>query len=380
MIKKLITIVLLLAFGFAGWVWWNRTLLERALTYPEAPVTAADWYTPMLPIDGTEGAELPTAQARTIAPVALEQAAAFAKARQSVGLLVLHQGQVVAEHYWGGHTAASTTNSMSMMKTVVALLVGIAIEEGHIGAVTDTVAQYIPEWAEDDRRHITLEHLLYMTSGLRNDDRESWLWSDLVQMYMGIDVNELVLAIPAEKMPGTVYEYNNANTQLLGIVIARATGRPFQAYLAEKLWTPLGAGEAAIWLDEERGVPKTFCCFFATARDWGRIGLLMAHKGRYGVTQVVPEAWIARMTRPSPLEPDYGLHIWLDRGGRNAHLRTTPILDGRASILMGARHQRVYVLPTYDLVIVRVGDTPQAWDDAFLPNTLIRGIAPVSSE
>jgi CubicO group peptidase (beta-lactamase class C family) len=358
-------------------------LLSRAVTYPETPITTADWYEPLAPVPGNFTLPLPTATTSAVPRAALETVSAYAAARQSRALLVLHQGELIWEEYWQGYTATSTFNAMSMSKTVLALLIGIAIEEGHIGSVQDTVATYLPEWQQGDgpadyRPTLTLEDLLYMQSGLRNRDRTDSPFSDLVQMYLGSDIAATALGIPTVAPPGETYAYNNANSQILGLVLQRATGEPYAEYLSSRLWQAIGASDAAVWLDRPNGTAKTFCCLFATARDWARLGQLILDRGQVGDRAVVPPGWIAQMQVPSPIEPTYGYQIWVkartadypnvDQQANAAFLTAdTVYLDGRGQ-------QRVYVIPSLELVVVRVGENPEDWDDAVIPNTLIRSL------
>jgi CubicO group peptidase (beta-lactamase class C family) len=365
------------AVALADW-----RLFSRALTYPEQPIMAMDWYQPLASIAGNPGPALPEAEVTpVIAPDALAAASTYAAENQSTGLLVLHQGQVVWEEYWQGYGPSDRFNAMSMTKTLVGLLVGIAIAEGHIDSVTDPVATYLPEWRHDARADITLLDLLYMQSGLRNEDSTHSPFSDLVQMYVGSRVNQTALRVPSQQPPGAAYSYNNVNTQILSIVLERATGEPFQAYLASRLWQPLQAEPAHIWLDRPGGNPKAFCCFFATLRDWGRVGQLLLNRGRVGDRQVVPADWIKAMLTASPIESTYGLHIWL-----KARTPAHPNVDTAASVpfivetfhMDGRGLQRVYVIPSRDLVIVRMGEDAPQWDDAVIPNLLAAGSAPVT--
>lgn len=286
---------LTLPITVAALVDWR--LISRAITYPNAPIMAVDWYQPLLPMPGHWQQPLPEADPATapVSPEALAAVSDYAASRNSTGLLVLHQGQIIWEEYWQGYGPDAQFNAMSMAKTVVALLVGIAIAEGHIESVQDPVARYLPEWGRDERAAITLADLLYMQSGLRNEDRTDSPFSDLVQMYVGSRVNRTALRVPSQRSPAEVYEYNNVNTQILSLVLERATGESYPAYLSSRLWQPLGARDAAIWLDRPGGNAKTFCCLFATARDWARVGQLFLDQGQVGDRIVVPPAWIAAM-------------------------------------------------------------------------------------
>jgi CubicO group peptidase (beta-lactamase class C family) len=354
-------------------------LLSRPLTYPQNPITATDWYRPRQTVAGVASPQpLSKTSATDIPADALQTALDFAEAQNSVALLVIHRDRLVLEQYWQNHPADGLVNSMSMVKSLLALLIGIAIEEGHIQSVDDPVKTYIPEWANDARGDITLADLLYMQSGLKNDERIDTIRSDLVQLYMGSDADKVALSIPLEQQPGEVYSYNNFNSQLLSIVLERATGEPFADYLSTRLWQPLQNSDGFVWLDRPRGSAKPFCCFFATPLDWARVGQMLLHEGKMGDTQIVPAEWIQQMVQPSPLEPTFGLHIWIkartDEYPQVNRGSTAPFIAEDTFYLDGRHHQRVYVIPSQDLVIVRIGEEPPAWDDSVIPNALVEGL------
>ena len=377
--KILLYIFLALVLLALQAVLFNWMFVTRMLTYPgETAVTAVDWYTPKAIVPGRPGTPVPVAvgEEAGFTAAALDSIVEYAGQNNSAALLVLHRGRIALEKYWEGHSAQSTTNAMSMAKTVLALLVGVAIEDGFIDSEADPVAKYIPEWAGDARADITIKDMLQMSSGLRVYADQNDPFSDLVQIYLGTDAAATALKVPQVQPPGGGFFYNNVNTQVLGVLLERATGQPFAEYLSHKIWQPIGAGDAAYWLDREGGMAKTFCCFFATARDWLRLGQMMLDRGRVGEQQVIPESWLQKMLTPTPFEPDYGLHVWLaySEDGRRKKHRSEPFIARDMFYLDGADIQRVYVIPSYELVIVRVGnDVPGMWDDAFVPNTLIRG-------
>ena len=356
----------------------NWTYLRRVVTYPENNITQTDWYKPLAKVQGNPST-FPISEIDTIPADSIAKVSAYAQANNSASLLVLHKGKLVSESYWRGFKLSSTSNSMSMSKTVVALLIGIAIEEGHIDSELDTVAKYISEWSEDERSKIILQDLLYMHSGLRNEDKTTSLSSDLVQMYMGKDVNRIALNIPALTSPQKDFDYNNVNTQILGEVLERATGERYVDYLSTRLWEPLKASDAGLWLDRPQGNPKLFCCLFATGQDWLKIGQLFINQGKVNHKQVVPSRWLDKMVQPSPIESSYGYHIWLEamtdnKLGGNFGKSSQPFAAQDTFYLNGRSLQRVYIIPSYDLVIVRVGEKPKEWDDSIIPNTLVNSL------
>ena len=359
----------------------NWTFLRRILTYPDNPITNVDWYQPREIVKG-KPVKLPKANSDAIVKASLKEISAYAQSANSSALLVMHDGKLIWERYWQEFTPNSTFNSMSMSKTVMALLIGIAIAEGHIKSELEPVANYIPEWSQDKRSKITLQDLLYMHSGLQNHDNTDNPTSDLVRMYAGSDADAVALQIPATQAPKKAFNYNNANTQILGEVLERATGERYADYLSTRLWQPLQANDAYLWLDrpQPQGNPKPFCCLFATPRDWAKIGQLFLNRGQVNGQQVVPESWLNKMIQPSPLTSNYGYHIWLkarlnSKPGVYDRTSSKPFLAQDTFYLDGASRQRVYIIPSQNLVIVRVGERPKQWDDSVIPNTLVKSLS-----
>lgn len=354
--------------------------ISRAMTYPDNPIMAVEWYRPRALVVGHHQTALPVA---TTAPTptfaaALEAVADYVAERNSTGLLVMHRGAIVWEQYWDGYDATSTFNAMSMSKSILGMMVGQAIAEGAIGSLNDPVAKYLPEWRADARSAITLRDLIYMQSGLRNERNTTRPTSDLVHLYIGSDIEKTALNIPSLRPPGEVFDYNNVNTQVLAIVLQRATGIPYPDYLSSRLWQPLGAFDASIWLDRPEGMAKTFCCLFATIHDWARVGQMLLHQGQFNGKQIIPAAWITEMLAPSPLEATFGKHIWVKARTPDHpnvdQAATEPYFADDTFCLDGRDLQRVFVVPSYDLVVVRMGEHPGNWDDAVIPNTLVKAL------
>ncbi len=354
---------------------WRFAL--RAATYPSAPITDEGWYEPLETIAGAESEPLPVATSTIVAfAEGLRAAQRYAIKQGTSALIVVHRDHVVLEHYALDHPATARTNSMSMAKTFVGLLVGAAIEDGSIGAIDDSAATHLPEWSDDPRAKITLRHLLEMRSGLENDRQVGSLFSTLTRMHLGTDMAPLLLDIPLVGVPGERYDYNNMGSQLLTLALVRATGERLATYASKKLWAPLGLGDGGAFLDDDGGFARGYCCLFATARDYARVGMMMRDGGRFRGQQIVSAEWIEQMITPSPTNPEYGLHTWVaaPRGGTRSDDRTEPFEALDMFYLDGKHKQRVFVIRSHDLVIVRLGEAPKDWDDAKLPNLLVRAL------
>lgn len=367
---------------------------KRYVTFdPATSFVDIGWYAPVEIVEG--GRVPPLADARpeneSISPAALDAALAFARQTESLSLLVWHAGALHLEWYADGRDAGSIMESASMHKSVLALLIGIAIDEGHIVSVDEPAATYIEEWQRDARASITIRQLLQMASGLSRPPRRSGPFSDHMRIRHGSDWASVIFRYGLEDPPAAVFSYNNINSQVLGILLERATGTRYGEYLEDKLWGKVAESEARLFLDSPNGLARTSGSLLTTPRNWLRLGLLLMHGGRVGDEQIVPEPWMQEVVAPSPLNPNYGYHIWLgtihepERSygkGVAAYVpHSAPYAADGIVYFDGAGGQRVYVVPSHELVIVRTGLPARdpatgafLWDDAPLPNILIAGV------
>lgn len=313
-------------------------------------------------------------------PTGIDEAETYADATGSVALLIYHQGALRYEKYWPGFDRTTRTNPNSMHKTVLGLLVGAAIADGFIDSVDSPASQWITEWQGDDRRDITVRDLLQMSSGLEVPIFGTW---KSARILFGSDLAAGVLGLPRVKPRGSEYQYSNANSQTLLILLERATGQRYSSYLSSRLWQRLGADDAALWMDREGGLPRGFCCLFATARDWVRVGRLFLDGGRVAEDQVVPLEWMIDTVKPAPKNSNFGYQIWLgsppgtERRYNDYTVKayhSAPFAAKDIIYVDGFGGQRVYIVPSLQLVIVRTGKSTTSWDDAIIPNAVIRSI------
>ncbi len=398
-ILKWILIVLggLISLPFTGFavlyvidpVYYGR----MATVFTIDPVKDVDWYEPLERVPGREGQPLPRANPsqRTISQEGWQIALDYAVKTDSVALVVWHRGAIQYEHYGQGFDRSSRTDPASMHKSVVALVVGAAIADGTLTSVDEPAATYLAEWAGDDRSRVTIRHLLQMTSGLYRDPFSPSPFGTTMKLNLGTEIHDLTLTQPVRRPPGEEFDYNNFNPQALGILLERATGQRYAEVLSEKLWSKLGTGDGFLWLDHEGGVPRTYCCLHATAEDWLRVGLLHLNNGRVGDEQILPEAWMEAVVSGSQQGPNYGYLTWLGtpyephRGYGpyvGADVRhDEPYVADDVIFFDGAGGQRVYIIPSYDMVIVRTGTGgidfstgSFLWEDSIIPNALMRGV------
>jgi CubicO group peptidase (beta-lactamase class C family) len=339
---------------------------------------------PLETVRGAPGEPLQAARpgAGSIRPAALDAAIAYVAPLHTQSLLVWQGGALQLEWYGAGYDRTSTSSPASMMKPVLALAIGAAVAGGRIRSVDDPVSAYLTEWAGEPRGAITVRQLLQMTSGLLKDGPAT---TDPrgAELMLGVRMEEVLLQTPLVRPPGEVFEYNNTNSALLGLILQRATGRRYADWLSHAVWRPIGASDAAVWLDRPEGLARTACCLVATGRDWLRLGLLIKDHGKVGGRQVIDGGWIDAMTAPSPINANFGYQIWRASpyapmrgygGGGSAVPASEPFVADDMVYFDGAIGQRVYISPRRDLVIVRIGRAAPSWDDAALPNIIVRGL------
>jgi CubicO group peptidase (beta-lactamase class C family) len=285
----------------------------------------------------------------------------------ATGLLVARGETILIERYQYGRNDRHRFTSWSMAKTVTSMLVGIAIAEGHIRSVDDPAAAYVPALANTEYGRTSLRHLLQMSSGVRfveeytGVDDVSRLAADTFRQ-VGSGGVDAVTPFNVRAAPsGTKFSYASVETQVLGLVLRSAVGRPVADYLQEKIWEPMGAEADATWLIDRSGQEVTFCCINAVLRDYARLGLLLAHEGNWRGRQIIPAAWIEDATHVDPnqthLRPGiatrffgYGYQVWIFPGER------------RMFALQGVRGQVIFVDPASRLVMVHIAVRKQ-WRD-----------------
>ena len=249
----------------------------------------------------------------------------------ATGLLVARGNTILIERYQYARHDRHRFASWSMAKTVTAMLVGIALAEGHIRSVDDPAAAYVPALAGTEYGRTSLRHLLQMSSGVRFVEEYSGLdhvWRLATNTFQqgGAGGVDAVTPFNGRAAPsGTKFAYASVEAQVLGLVLRAVVGRPVADYLHEKIWEPMGAEADATWLIDRTGQEATYCCLNAVLRDYARLGLLLAHDGHWRGQQLIPRTWIEDATRVHPdqahLQPGtarpffgYGYQVWLFPG------------------------------------------------------------------
>jgi CubicO group peptidase (beta-lactamase class C family) len=240
------------------------------------------------------------------------------------GAVAIKDGRIVLERYGLGRAPSDRWTSFSVAKSVTSTLIGAAIEDGYIKSLDDPVVRYIPQLAGSAYEGVTIRQLITMTSGVKWNEDYTDLNSDVARVGLTASepgVNPVVSymrRLPREAPPGTRWVYKTGETDLAGILVSNAVGKPLADYLSDKIWAPFGMERDAVWVEDIAGHERGGCCLSMTLRDYGRFGLFMLGGGTAGGRRVVPAGWVADATRPHIADPGYGYFWWTFPDGYEA--------------------------------------------------------------
>ena len=218
------------------------------------------------------------------------------------GVLVLKDGKILLEKYGLGRGPTDRWTSFSVAKSVTSTLVGAAIQDGYIKSINDPVTRYIPDLKGSAYEGVTVRQMLMMSSGVKWNEDYVDPKSDVAQAGGSVTepgVNPMVSylrKLPRAHEPGTTFNYNTGETDLVGVLVSKATGKTLAQYASEKLWKPYGMEQDAVWMTDPGGQERGGCCISMTLRDYGRVGQFILDGGKAGKTQVVPPWWIGQAT------------------------------------------------------------------------------------
>ena len=271
----------------------------------------------------------------------------FAPTHKIRSLLIIQNDTIKYEYNSDNVNDKTVHTSYSIAKSFTASLIGIAIDEGHIKSEKDAVIKYIPELKNTAyAEQLTIEHLLNHTSGIKYN-----LAMDAT-IYYGRNSLKALNKIKFERIPGTKQHYLNINSELLGIILKRATGISPSAYLEDKIWKPIQMCANGVWsVDEKNHLEKGFCCIGATALDYAKFGRLYLNKGVWNGKQIISESWYNKSisrdsSNGSSFNYNYCWHIGLKEYG-----------DFMA---IGLYKQHIYINPKKNLLIVVFNDKEKA--------------------
>jgi len=273
-------------------------------------------------------------------------------------LLVIRHDTIYHEYYENQFTENDHHISWSMSKSVISALIGIAISEGKIKSIEETVTDYLPEFSGTGYDNVRIKDVLQMSSGVGFNEDYGDFNSDINVMgryfALGLPMADFAKRLKREREPGTYNLYVSIDTQVLGMILTKATGQSITEYMKEKLWSQIGAESEAYWIIDKAGMEFAIGGLNATARDYAKLGQLFLDSGRWQGKQLVPQEWVmASITPDAPhlmpgnrntaLRKDgYGFQWWIPYGRED---------EFNAQGIYG---QFIYIDPDKDMVIVKL--------------------------
>lgn len=283
----------------------------------------------------------------------------YNEAYGAIAYVIIKNDSIWFENYYDGFDENSKTNSFSMAKSYVSGLMGRAIEEGYIKSLDQPVSDFFPEFSEGLAAKLTVGDLSSMASGTNWVEKYYSPLSITTRAYFDDDLKKIILGLKVIKEPGQAYKYSSGDTQLLAMVIEKATGKKLYNYLTESFWKPLGSENETLWQvdSKEHDLVKAYCCIASNAKDFARFGKLYKDHGKWKGEQLLDSAFVAKSITPRFAEsPQYGYGFWMQKR------------DGKSFFMMrGHLGQYVIVEPEDNIIIVRLGHqkSPDAANQIF---------------
>ena len=319
---------------------------------------------------------------------------------RTYAFVVIRNDSVLYERYFGEVTDSTKLPSFSVAKSFTSTLLGMALHDGLIKSLDEPITHYLPELRKEDKGFdkVTIQHVLDMRSGVKSNENYSNPFSDVLKMGFASSVSKPALKTSLEQPPGS-FEYKSVNTQLLALVVEKATGRKLHDYAREKLWQPLGMQHPATWNIDKQQTARAFCCINAAAIDYAKFGRLFLNNGVWEGKQLISADWVKRSTSLDTMQAygGYKNHWWssLTRVSFNekekatlfatskqkASIKTYPVKESDKNRFVveyreayhaeGILGQYVYVNPAKKLIIVRLGHNwshPRFYAENFIYN------------
>lgn len=293
----------------------------------------------------------------------------FVKLHKTISFLIIRNDTILYEKYNDKYTDTTLVSSFSMVKPMITTLIGIAISEGLIKSVDDSMVNYLSEYKNNvGFEKITIKNLLQHTSGIKFTDQKFNLASDNAEFYWGNDLRKEMKELSLKTAPNVAFHYSSANTQLLALIIERVTKTTVSNYLETKLWKPLGMESPAFWSldnDGKKSIEKAFCCLQARPIDFAKFGRLYLNKGVWEGKQIISKEWVNYSTHSDPTNSKN-----VNRHFYNYNWGIGP-LKYNSFYAVGLYGQYLYLYPEKSIQIIRFGDSslsynPNYWQDIFI--------------
>ncbi len=262
----------------------------------------------------------------------------------TIAFVIIKNDSIWFEEYYDSFNQDSHTNSFSMAKSITSAMLGKAIEDGFVKSLNQPVGDFYPQYSETG---LTVGDLSSMSSGLDWNEAYKNPFGMTARAYYDDDLAENILKLKVVDTPGVAFKYLSGNTELLAMVLEKATKKKLSTYLYESFWNPIGAQNYALWQvdDKENRLAKAYCCLGSNARDFARFGKLYRDYGKWNGQQILDSAFVAKSITPRFEEsPEYGYGFWL-----------SDFMGKEIFAMRGILGQYVIVIPEDDIIIVRLG-------------------------
>lgn len=384
-ILKILGIILLIIFVAALFNYKKLVRLNRAITLfdqknivynfmnmqdfgPTSEVTKSDSPT-LLPVQLSH--ELPDEFTYEGKSYDIPQ---FMERTMTMGLLIIHKDTIVFEKYYNGLQPETTHISWSVAKSFVSGMIGIALDEGHIESIQDPITKYLPQLKESGYNNVKIKDLLQMSSGVGFNEDYADFNSDINRFgryfALGQSFEDFALTLKNARPPGSYNHYVSIDTQVLGMLLKKTTGKTITQYMKEKIWDPIGMEHDAQWIIDGDNMEMALGGLNATLRDYAKFGLLYLHEGNWFGKQIVPQQWVKQSIEINEphLQPGehelssndlgYGFQWWIPQDADGAYLAS------------GIYNQHIYIQPNRDVVVVKLSANYHFKADTYLEKHL----------
>lgn len=279
---------------------------------------------------------------------------------KSNSFILIKNDSIHIENYWRGGGVDILSNSFSIAKSIVSILIGCAIEDGFIESVDQNIDDFIPYISNfNDSKPVKVKHLLSMSSGYDWFENYKRPISVTAKAYYGDNINDLILSRNFIQDPGVSFSYQSGDTQLLGYLLEKATNHFVSDYASKVLWGPMGATNNAVWtLDKKNGTEKVFCCFNSTARDFLKIGIMLKNEGKINNNQILNKSYINWLLSIPELENIDKNSLFYKK--KIEHYSNSwylaKVLNKKIIYARGYLGQYIVIIPDIDVVFVRLGE------------------------
>jgi CubicO group peptidase (beta-lactamase class C family) len=295
-----------------------------------------------------------------IAMAGIQAAVDYASVRNTRALVIGQRGHIVFEKYWDDTTLDTPVDLSGFTPALTALLLGAVMNDERSVNLDAPLSGYLSAWAEDPRGAITLRQLVTRSSGFASADGWPWPGTPAARFALGTDTRSVLLEWPLDPAMPTGFSPANVNAEVLALALAERLNEPFDKLLTRLIWRPIEGGEFSLAAGARAG-----CCLRARLGDWMRIGEVLANDGVFGGNQLTSPRFVSLMLKPNQRDSRTG---FLTHVGGSFAARDVAWLEASGK-------QRLWVVPSLRLVILRLGEEPataDGWDEAIIPDNIIR--------